>query len=95
MRSLPFQIPVIARAAGCAAVAAAIGTTALHVQHNGTRGSALVTAPSLLSDPLAAELARCQAIGVAAQDNPACDSTWAANRRRFIEHQPAAKPEVQ
>ena len=62
-----------------------------------------------MSDPLAPELARCQAIGMAAKDDAACEAAWAENRRRFFTYrpadsaastpptdpQPAAKPEGQ
>jgi len=36
------------------------------------------------NDPLARELARCRAIGMAAKDDAACDAAWAENRRRFF-----------
>lgn len=36
------------------------------------------------SDPLAAELRRCQSLGDAALDDQACASAWAETRRRFL-----------
>ncbi|MFC5422875.1 putative entry exclusion protein TrbK-alt [Bosea eneae] len=35
-------------------------------------------------DPLRAELLRCNGLGQAALDDPACRSAWAENRRRFF-----------
>jgi len=107
MRVRPFQITAIARAAGYAAVAAAIATTVLHFRHDDAGASATVRTPSIESDPLAPELARCKAIGMAAKDDAACEAAWAENRLRFFtyrptdgapsarttERKPAAKPE--
>ena len=45
--------------------------------------------PATVSDPLAPELARCQAIGMAAKDDAACEAAWAENRRRFFTYRPA------
>ena len=90
MRGRPLQIRAIARAAGYVAVAAAIAATALHFRHDGT--SAPAPARQCLrptSDPLARELARCQAIGMAAKDDAACEAAWAENRRRFFTYRPA------
>src|SRR5262245_57826890 len=41
-------------------------------------------APSLSSDPLARELARCGVIGLTAADDSDCKAAWAENRRRFF-----------
>jgi len=46
------------------------------------RSSMLATAPVM--DPLAAEFARCNGLGTAAADDPACRAAWAKNRRRFF-----------
>ncbi len=43
--------------------------------------------PAASVDPLAAELARCQALGMAAQNNARCKAVWAENRRRFFTYQ--------
>ncbi len=43
-------------------------------------------------DPLLAELVRCQSIGQAGADDPACLRAWAENRRRFLA--PGARPEA-
>jgi conjugative transfer region protein TrbK len=36
------------------------------------------------SDPLAAELRRCQSLGDAALDDEDCTATWTETRRRFL-----------
>ena len=46
------------------------------------RSSMLATAPVM--DPLAAEFVRCNRLGTAAADDPACRAAWAKNRRRFF-----------
>jgi len=43
------------------------------------------------SDPLAAELRRCQSLGDAALDDEDCAATWAETRRRFLN--PALSPD--
>ena len=67
MRGRPLQFQAIARATGYVAVAAAIAATAFHFRHDGASASAPVRMPAAMSDPLAPELARCQAIGMAAK----------------------------
>ena len=39
---------------------------------------------SVQSNPLARELARCQAIGMTAKDDAACEAAWVENRQRFF-----------
>jgi conjugative transfer region protein TrbK len=89
MRGRPFQIQAIARAAGYIAVAVAIAAAALHFRQNGAGTSTPLRTPSIESDPLAPELARCQSIGMVAKDDPACEAAWAENRRRFFTYRPA------
>ena len=89
MRGRPLQIQAIARATGYAFVAAAIAATAFHFRHDVTGASTPVRVPAVESDPLAPELARCQAIGMAAKDDEACEAAWAKNRRRFFTYRPA------
>ena len=90
MRGPPLQIQAIARAAGYVVMAAAIIATAFHFRHDGTSASAPDRIPAAVSDPLAPELARCQAIGMAAKDDAACEAAWAENHRRFFMYRPAA-----
>jgi conjugative transfer region protein TrbK len=92
MIARPFKIASIARAAGYVAVAAAIVATALEFRHEGSGAFAPISTPSATSDPLARELARCQAISMAAKDDAACTAAWAENRRRFFTYRPADDP---
>jgi conjugative transfer region protein TrbK len=89
MRGRPLQFQATARATGYVVVAAAIAATAFHFRHDGTGASAPVRMPTAVSDPLAPELARCQAIGMTAKDDAACEAAWAENRRRFFTYRPA------
>jgi len=89
MRGRPLNFPAIGRAAGFALVAAAIVATAIHFRHDDSPQSTPRSTPSIQSDPLARELARCQAIGMAAKDDAACETAWAENRRRFFTYRPA------
>jgi len=89
MIARPFKIASIARAAGYVAVAAAIVATALQFRHGDAGAFAPVSSPATTSDPLARELARCQAISMAAKDDAACTAAWAENRRRFFTYRPA------
>ncbi len=88
MRGRPLQIQAIARATGYALVAAAIAATAFHFRQDGAGTSTPLRMPSIESDPLAPELARCQAIGMAAKDDATCEAAWAENRRRFFTYRP-------
>ena len=89
MRGRPLQVQAIARATGYVVVAVAITATAFHFRHDGTSPSAPVRMRAAVSDPLAPALARCQAIGMAAKDDAACEAAWAENRRRFFTYRPA------
>ncbi len=82
-------VPAIGRAAAFALVAAAIIATAVHFRHDNAQARGAPSAVSHPGDPLAAELARCQSIGMAAQDDAACEVAWAENRRRFFTYRPA------
>ncbi|MCE8005824.1 putative entry exclusion protein TrbK-alt [Aestuariivita sp.] len=45
------------------------------------------------SDPLTAELRRCQSLGDAALDDQDCAATWTETRRRFLTPSPSSHPE--
>ena len=47
-------------------------------------GGAGLQPSAAMKDPLAAEFARCQALGEAGAHDDACLRVWADNRRRFI-----------
>ena len=89
MRGRLFHIPRIARVAGYIAVAAMIVGVGIHLQHEDTRNAVSLRVPATTTDALAAELARCQAIGMAAKDDAACEAAWGENRRRFFTYRPA------
>ena len=79
-------IKTTARAVGLLAIVAAILAADLHLRHSSVSpaaeySDARAVAPS---DPLERELLRCQAIGVKAKDDAACEAAWAENRRRFF-----------
>jgi conjugative transfer region protein TrbK len=89
MQLRPLNIAMIGRAAGFVLIAAAIVATAISFHHDDARQNAPVSSPAIQSDPLARELARCQAIGMAAQNDGSCEAAWAENRRRFFTYRPA------
>jgi conjugative transfer region protein TrbK len=78
-------IGATARAIGLLAVGAAILATDLHLRHSSvSRANHFDARAAVSSDALAHELLRCQAIGMAARDDAACEAAWAENRRRFF-----------
>jgi conjugative transfer region protein TrbK len=109
MRNRSFKIAAIARAAAYVTVAASIAAATFHFSHDEKSGATIPRKSSALSDPLASALAHCQSIGMAAQDDAACQTAWAENRRRFFtyrasdytasakptDHKPAARSEGQ
>ena len=89
MRGRLLNVGAIGRAAGFTLVAVAIITTAVHFRHGDTTRTTQ-SATARIGDPLARELARCQAIGMAAKDEATCEAAWAENRRRFFVYRPPA-----
>jgi conjugative transfer region protein TrbK len=83
------SLKTIGRAAAFAFAAAAIVLAAIHVRSGPVRHD--IAAPPPGRDPLAPALARCQALGPAAEQDAECQATWAENRRRFFNDQPAAE----
>ncbi len=78
----------IARAAGCVLVAAAIITAAIQFNRNGVAPPVTQLATPRV-DPLAAVMARCETLGIAAENDTACQAAWAENSRRFFDDSPA------
>ena len=74
------------------AVAAAIAATAFHLGHDATRPADRPSATASQKDRLGRELARCRAIGVAAEDDAGCAAAWAETRRRFFSYAPPSDP---
>jgi conjugative transfer region protein TrbK len=84
MRDRFFHWPAIGRALACLAVAGAIAAAAWYAAHQPHPARAAARASAVSGDPLSAALARCQTLGEAAGNNPACLAAWAENRRRFF-----------
>jgi conjugative transfer region protein TrbK len=91
MADQPPTIAATGRAIGFALIALAIVAVALHRRYDEEPARAPLPAPSIASDALSRELARCQAIGMAAEDDAACKAAWAENRRRFFASPPAER----
>ena len=106
MRVRSLEIPAFGRAFGLVVIVSALVLAAIRVHRGESFSPSAPPAPSLSADPLARELARCRAIGLAAADDFKCKAAWAENRRRFFgssaldaaptsksETTPVAKPE--
>jgi conjugative transfer region protein TrbK len=89
MRRRLHDIPAIGRAAGFSLVAAGIIAITLHFDRQKAEPQPTTARLKPSVDPLAVELARCQSIGMAAQNDPPCAAAWAENRRRFFTYRPA------
>jgi conjugative transfer region protein TrbK len=82
-RPIP-NIGPFGRALGFVVVAAIVVVIAVHLRRGDEVARAPLPPASTPSDPIARELARCQGIGMAAEDDPGCKAAWAENRRRFF-----------
>jgi conjugative transfer region protein TrbK len=83
-------IGAISRCVGYATVSAAIIGAALHFRpHNPKPLYPVAIARASSTEGLARELAHCHALGMAAEDDPACAAAWAENRRRFFTNTPS------
>jgi conjugative transfer region protein TrbK len=89
MRSRFLNVPAVGRAAGYVLVAAAIIAAAVQFHPHGAPPQLPTSAVASRPDPLAAALARCQALGMAAENDAACQAAWAENRHRFFNDSPA------
>ena len=87
MRGHLFNISAIRWVAGFGLVAAAIIATAVHFNSEKAEPASAAPRSAMTVDPLAADLARCQALGIAALDDASCKAIWAENRRRFFTYQ--------
>jgi conjugative transfer region protein TrbK len=82
---------VLGRAVGFAAVAILIVAAAVHLLRNGVERGLPPLPTASYADALSVALARCQDLGMAAENDAACQSAWAENRRRFFADIPPAK----
>ena len=89
MRGRLLDIPAFGRAGGFALVAAAIAATTAHFDRHKAEPELTTARLKPSDDPLASELARCQSIGIAAQNDLACAAAWAENWHRFFTDRPA------
>jgi conjugative transfer region protein TrbK len=84
MRGQFLNLPAVARAAGCVLVATAIIAAAVQFHRDDAPRPLPTSSAASRPDPLAAAMARCQALGMAAENDAACQAAWAKNRRRFF-----------
>jgi conjugative transfer region protein TrbK len=89
MRGRILNVPAIGRAAGCLLVAAAIIAAAVQFHRQWPPRPLPTSSLASRPDPLAAAMARCQALGMAAENDAACQAAWTENRRRFFDDSPA------
>ena len=70
-------------------MATAIVATAIHLGRNESapRPAETIVAPQ--TDPLMQEITRCEALGMAAEQDARCEAAWAENRQRFFTYRPA------
>jgi conjugative transfer region protein TrbK len=76
-------------AAGCVLVAVAIIAAAVQFHRDGAAPPVTQLITASRPDPLAAAMARCQTLGMAAENDAACQAAWAENHRRFFNDSPA------
>jgi len=84
MRGQLFSLRAVTRAAGFALVAVAIVATAIHLGRDQAVPRPARTVVLPLADPLVLEIKRCEALGMAAEQDARCEGAWAENRRRFF-----------
>ena len=82
---------MLARVGAIVFVAVAITATAIEMTRKEPPAENTASRPvAVSSDPLRAELIRCQELGETGPRDPACLRAWAENRRRFLA--PGARP---
>ena len=81
---------LLARIGAIVFVAIAITMTAIEMSRapEPVREEPSLVVESAGTDPLLAELRRCQALGAAGAEDRACLAAWAENRRRFFDGSP-------
>ena len=89
MRGRLFNLRAVARAAGFAFVGVAIVATAIHLGRDQAVPRPARTVVTPQTDPLVREIKRCEALGMAAEQDARCEAAWAENRRRFFTYRPA------
>ncbi|GCE84522.1 putative entry exclusion protein TrbK-alt [Komagataeibacter diospyri] len=84
MRGLRLSPPIIFRLVAVGLVVLIIVAASLHLRHVSREMGVPDLGPSGSRDRLAIGLARCQALGMKADGDPACETIWAENRKRFF-----------
>jgi len=84
MRGLRLSPPIVFRLVAVGLVVLIIVAASLHLRHVTRDVAVLDLGPPGSRDRLAAALARCQALGMKADGDPACKAVWAENRKRFF-----------
>ena len=86
MRGGTLAMGAFARTIGILVVLAALAAAAFHLRSSEPQITVRVDSEPFapLKDPLAGELARCRALGMAAVQDLACEAAWKENRRRFF-----------
>ena len=90
MRGRLFNLPAVTRVVGFALVAVALAASAIHInrhERSPRPPRMVVVAPQ--TDPLTQEITRCEALGMAAEQDAKCGAAWAENRQRFFTYSPA------
>jgi conjugative transfer region protein TrbK len=78
------DIGAFGRALGLVIVALMLVLATMHFRRGEEQARVSPGAPPARSDPLANEMAQCQALGMAAENDAECKAAWAENRRRFF-----------
>ncbi|GFE97628.1 MULTISPECIES: putative entry exclusion protein TrbK-alt [Acetobacteraceae] len=84
MRPPRLSPPVIFRLVAVGLVVLIIVAATLHLRHVPRDVGVLDLGPPGSRDWLATGLAHCQALGMKADGDPACEAVWAENRKRFF-----------
>ena len=92
MRGRFFRWPAIGRVGAIVLAVLIVALAAVFVLREVAKAPVSRVEAPVPADPLAPALARCQAIGTRAEDDPACLAAWAENRARFFTYRPSPVP---
>ena len=84
MRAPRLSPPVVFRLVAVGLVVLILIAASLHLRHVSHDVGVPDLGPPGSRDRLATGLARCQALGMKADSDPACAAIWAENRKRFF-----------
>ena len=89
MRMPQLKTSAVVRTALYVAAAVSIAFAAMHLRQHDTPTDTRERQSQADAASLNPELIHCQAIGMAAENDPACKSAWSENRRRFFTYRPS------